>query len=311
VAAKKKKTPNPGNVTGLGMAGLATAPVGQAATPFTPRPAVLGAPPVGTYDPIIDYNAGAAQRGFNNTSNDAQTTFEQGKENYGIGLGDITRGRDRSLFDLGTSETRLNQDYGFQTSELGRNYGILGRQQAEGAAQRGVTSAGLLGKSAAVRSENQGREQGQLDLGHNRGLEDIGTQRTRVGEDFTRDKLGLDLGNARTFGGFNGEVINNPLTGAPQIGSLLTGVTRAGVENNAYQTAADQQRIGGAQSMGYVSPLLQSAHVGINGQMLNQGQVNQGVLVEGMIRDIAKREGRTVEDVARGVGIDPKTWQKI
>jgi hypothetical protein len=261
----KKKTTLPKPPTGIGTAGLfaPAKPTGAPVQKGVSQVSTLPDPPVGTYDPVIDYNAGAAQRGYNQTFNDAQTLFEQGQEDYGLGVKDLTRGRDRNLFDLDTSQTRLGQDYGFQTSELGRQFGILGRQQAEGAAQRGVTSAGLLGKSAQVRSENQGREQGQLDLQRDRGLQDIGTQRTRTGEDFDRGKLGLDLGNARQFGGFNGQAINNPLTGTPYFGSLLTGVTRAGAENNAYQTAAAGQRAEGAKAMGYISPLLLTGQPGI------------------------------------------------
>jgi len=242
-------------------------------------PNILPDPPVGTYDPAIDYNAGAANRGYSQTLNDAQTAYEQGQQDYGIGLGDLTRGRDRTLADLltgrdwgladnATGRDRLRQDYGLATENLGRQYGILGRQQAEGAAQRGITSAGLLGKSTQVRGANQARDQSSLNLSRDRGLADSQTQETRISrdysrgegrtnEDFTRGKLGLDIGNARTFGGFNGQTILNPLTGQPEFGSLLTGVTRAGGENTAFQTAASQQRAAGAQSMGYVSPLLQ------------------------------------------------------
>lgn len=219
-----------------------------------PGSAPLGPPPVGTYDPAIDYNASAADRGYEQTRDDAATAYEQGQQDYGLGVGDLTRGRDRSLADLLTGEGRLNQDYGFRTSENQRQYGILGRQQAEHAAQQGITSAGLLAKSQAVRGENQARDQGQLDLSHNRGLEDIGTSRTRVGEDFTRGKLGLDLGNARAFGGYGGNTISNPITGLPQVGSLLTSLTRAGTENNAYQTFSAGQRTSQAAANGYVPP---------------------------------------------------------
>lgn len=214
-----------------------------------------GPPPPGTYDPTIDYNAGAANRGLTANLNDAQTAFDQGQENYGLDLGDLTRGRDYSLADLLTSQTRLNQDYGFQSGELGRQFGILGRQQAEGAAQRGVTSAGLLGKSNQVRAQNQAREQSQLDLGHSRGLEDIGTQRGRTNTAFDQGKTRLDLGNSRQFGGFNGTLINNPLTGRPYTGSLATGTQRAFTENDAYQGALGTQRVVGAQANGYVAPL--------------------------------------------------------
>jgi hypothetical protein len=238
----------------FGKGGTGVVPPGKGVTrDLTP---VLGPPPVGSYDSALDYNAAAASRGLGQTQNDANTAYEQGQQDYTLGLGDLTRGRDDNLADLTTNETRLNQDYGFQTSELGRNYGILGRQQAEGAAQRGVTSAGLLGKSAMVRAGNQSREQGQLDLGHNRGLEDIGTNRVRVGTAFDQGKLRLDLGTSRQFGGFNGNQIVNPLTGKVEAGSLLTGTQRAAIENDAFQGGILGQKIQQAQQGGFISPLL-------------------------------------------------------
>lgn len=260
------------------------------------NPLSLPDPPVGTYDPAIDYNAQAADRGYNATVNDAQTQYEHGQQDYGLGLGDLTTGRDRSLADLLTGETRLNEDYGLQTKELGRQYGILGRQQAEHAAQQGVTSAGLLGKSAAVRAENQGRDQAGLNLTHDRGLADIATNRTRVGEDFTRGKLGLDLGNARQFGGFNDQTIINPLTGQPEIGSLLTGVKRAEFENDAFQKASSGQRAAGAQAMGYVSPLTQPIRhtngegtVYIGNTPLTPQQYQSGMFLDALLGSAKKK----------------------
>jgi hypothetical protein len=263
VAAKKKKTlPTP--PTGLGAAGLFTPAKGTGQSiKGVSQVSELPPPPVGTYDPIIDYNAGAAQRGYGQTLNDAQTLFEQGQEDYGLGLGDLTRGRDRALQDVGTSRTRANQDYWTNTNDLARQYGILGRQQAESAAQRGVTSAGLLGKSAQVRAANQAHDQQPINTANLRANEDFDMAQGRVGQDFDRSKLGLDLGNARQFGGFNGQVINNPLTGSPYFGSLLTSVTRAGAENNAYQAAAAGQRADQANAMGYISPLLLTGQPGI------------------------------------------------
>lgn len=271
-------------------------------------PLTLPPPPVGTYDPGIDYNAQASQRGYDYAAHDAQTAYEQGQQDYGLNLGDLTRqrdytlsdlltGRTRTFEDLDTSKTRLNQDYGFQTSELGRQYGILGRQQAERAAQQGITSQGLLRKSQQVRGENQKREQGQLDLSHNRGLEDIGTARTRVGEDYTTNvgrtntafqqgKTRLDLGNARTFGGFNGQTILNPLTGQPEFGSLLTSLTRAGAENAAYQGYSGTLRAQQAADMGYVSPLTQpdpKNPVSIGGQRVTPQMWQNGLLLDALL----------------------------
>lgn len=276
------------------------------------NPLTLPAPPVGTYDPSIDYNASAAQRGFDQTSNDAQTTFEQGQQDYNLNLGDLTRGKDWTLQDLNTSEFRLNEDYGLRSAENTRQYGILGRQQAEGAAQRGVTSAGLLGKSNQVRGENQGRDQAQINLGRDRGLQDVGRQRERTNETFNQNKTRLNLGNARQFGGFNGQTILNPLTGQPEFGSLITGVTRAGTENTSYQAAAGGQRAGQAAANGYVSPLLAPVGgVGIGRTPLTGQQYQSGMLAESMVRDIARRTGKPVDEVARGAGIDPNTWQRL
>jgi hypothetical protein len=110
--------------------------------------------------------------------------------------------------------------------------------------------------NAMVRAGNQSREQGQLDLGHNRGLEDIGTNRVRVGTAFDQGKLRLDLGNSRQFGGFNGNQIVNPLTGKVEAGSLLTGTQRAAIENDAFQGGILGQKIQQAQQGGFISPLL-------------------------------------------------------
>lgn len=257
MASTKKKPKIPAPPTGLGAAALSPLTANSTSIKGLSRDQIpLGPPPPGTYDPVLDYNAGAAQRGFTQTQNDAQTLFDQGQEDYGLSLGDLTRNTEWTRNDLYTSGQRLNEDYGLATAENQRQYGILGRQQAEGAAQRGVTSAGLLGKSAAVRAENQGRDQAKLDLSKNRGQQDLDTQWQRSGALFDRGKLGLDLGNARQFGGFNGALINNPLTGTPYTGSLATGVQRAFTENEAYQGGIAGQRIDQARAGGYISPLL-------------------------------------------------------
>jgi hypothetical protein len=196
------------------------------------RPSALPPPPVGTYDPSIDYNAGASQRGYDQFAGDAQTGFEQGQQDYGFGLGDLTTSRDRRIADLAA-----------QKADVQRQFGILGHQQADHAAQQGITSEGLLGRSAAIRAANEAHDVAPIDLAT-----------TRAGEDFTRGKTGLDLANARQFGGFNGQTILNPLTGKPEFGSLLTSLTRAGGENNAFQTASAGQRVAGAQANGYIAP---------------------------------------------------------
>jgi hypothetical protein len=256
VAKKKKRT---GPVKGL--------PAGSA--PLPP-------PPAGTYDPAIDYNAQAAQRGYENQREDAATLYQQGQEDYGLDLGDLTRsrdytladlltGRNRNITDLATSKARTLQDFDTSYRDVDRQYGILGRQQAESAAQHGITSQGLLHKSAKVRSDNKQLDQDQLTRSKNRAVEDIETNAGRVEQDygtntgrantaFDLGKTRLDLGLSRTFGGYGGNTILNPITGQPAVGSLLTSLARAGTENTLYQSFSDRQRAQQAADNGYLPP---------------------------------------------------------
>lgn len=228
------------------------------------NPLTLPVPPPGNYDSSIDYSSGAAKRGYQEFGDDAQTQYEQGQEDYQ---------NNKNL--LGLNVNRLNADYGTQTADLGHQYGILGHQQAEHAAQAGVTSAGLLAKSAAVRGANQAHDQTAIDLSHTRGLEDINNQRQQ-----------LDLQNARVFGGFNGSIFEDPYTHQPVAGSLLTSLQRAGIENNAYQGGLDQQKISQAQANGYISPLLGLQGTGssaIGRTPLTKQQWQQGLFLDALL----------------------------
>jgi hypothetical protein len=104
------------------------------------------------------------------------------------------------------------------------------------------------------------------------------------------------------------------LTGQPEFGSLITGVTRAGAENTAYQSAAGQQRAGQAAAGGYVSPLMSpvaGGSIAVGKTPLTGQGYESGLLIESMVRSSAQKTGKTVEQVAREIGVDPKTWQKV
>lgn len=256
------------------------------------HPPELPPPPRGTYDSALDYNADAANRGLLYTQNDAQTAYEQGQQNYGLNLGDLTQGRDRTLADILA-----------QKNDVTRGYGILGHQQAQGAAQRGITSAGLLGKGDTIRAANQAHDLAPLDLAA-----------TRANEDFTHGKTLLDLNNARQFGAFNGQNILNPLTGQPEFGKLFTDVTRAGYDNGAYQRGLLGQMSQEAKANGYVSPLLapNGAKYGYVGSTpLNAQQYQSGLGLEGMLRSSAKISGKSYEQLAREQGYDPVTLKRL
>lgn len=242
------------------------------------RPLPLGPPPVGTYDPAIDYNADASQRGFEQTRDDSSTAYEQGQQDYGLGLGDLTTGRDRRLQDITTSRFQAGEDLNAATNDLRDQFGILGRQQSERAAQQGIQSQGLLGQSAAVRAGNQAHGQSQLQGAYDRTLAGLLTDTTRTNEDFTRGKLGLDLGNARTFGGYGGNSIANPLTGQPAFGSLLTNLTRSGGENNAFQIFSGGQRASQAAANGYTPPTGILPTASATSDFLKRQKAKQGLI---------------------------------
>jgi hypothetical protein len=153
-------------------------------------------PPVGTYDPAVDYNASGSQRGYTQLANDAQTLFEQGTE-----------------------------DYGLQTADNKRQFGILGRQQDESAAQRGIMSQGLLAKSDAVRGENQQRQQSLLDTGFN-----------------------------RVFAGYQPLTAGQRPEAGPGAGSLLKSLSRGWIENDAFQNFSAGQRTSQAAANNYTPP---------------------------------------------------------
>lgn len=196
------------------------------------QPGLLPPPPVGTYDPAIDYNAGASQRGYGNTQDDAATAYEQGQEDYGVASRNLEGNWDRAVADL-------NQQIG----DVQRQYGILGHQQAGQAAQHGITSAGLLQLSAQKRAANQAHDIAPLQQGIN-----------RANQDYLANKQSLDLTNARTFGGYGGNTLLDPVTNQPVFGTLQTNLTRTGVENEKFQTASAAQRVFQAAANNYVAP---------------------------------------------------------
>ena len=205
-----------------------------------PRPTTLPPPPPGTYDPALDYQAGAANRGLTYQQNDAQTQFEQGTEDYNAASKNLLTNEQRTLADLLTQE-----------GDVRHNYTVLGHQQADAAAAHGITSAGLLALSASKRAANQAHDLAPLTLAE-----------SRTKEDYTTNKNALDAQYARTFGGFNGTTLTDPYTGQSVVGSLVTSLGRGGTENTFYQQGLLGQKVFQAQQGGYIAPSVQTDALG-------------------------------------------------
>jgi hypothetical protein len=165
----------------------------QAFTPWEPN----ASPPAGTYDPGLDAQSGAIDRGQLYSTQDLETAGSRAEQDYGVQQHQLTTGRDQSLADLLTGHTRAGEDYSTSSTRLGenhatnlesigRNYQRLGVSQAGAANQRGVATEGsTLAAAFRARQENQGIDTAAEQRTFDRGTQDLNTAHTREGEDYT------------------------------------------------------------------------------------------------------------------------------
>lgn len=174
--------------------------------PFTPfKPPAR--PPTGAYDPALDAQEGAANRGLADLAADigeGGRLRERAATDYGLGLGEIDR-------QAGYAGADLDR----QSSLVARQYGILQRAQGDQAASAGVEQGGTILAAAKMRAANQGIEQGAIDTNRTRLGENVDQQKgalgvayRRQGEDFTEQlaratrentQFDLDLGAERFY----------------------------------------------------------------------------------------------------------------
>lgn len=257
--------------------------------------------PAGSYDPTIDAQQGAVGRGLADQVYDFNTGQARNLTDYGVGQSQIQQGfdrgtqdlglqrqagqtsYDRALADLGLSSNRLTQDYETNTGRVGedyrtnvaaltRNYGQLADSQRQAGAKAGVLRGGALLQAAAKRATNQGIQQQGIDTGFqrtsqdlksslDRGTQDIGTQRSRLGEDWTTQQSALDLAGQRLGQDTafqRGQLdlslaptsADNPYGGRASQ-DAITGLTRAQREASAFGLDASTQRYTQAAAAGW------------------------------------------------------------
>ncbi len=203
--------------TPSGSAGDTGAVTAEDGTTFTP-------PPFMTYDPALDANLRATQRGlqdiqqdfkhqkridrqdFKQTKGDIQQEKQRGKQDIGR---DAARGRldfTQKREDIGKSAARGEQDFNVRLGNLVTNYGIKATGQMQAANAQGVADAGTLAAGAQARAENFVRDKAPLDLARERQQGDIATALTRTATDegqFEQDisrsttRLGQDIGRSK------------------------------------------------------------------------------------------------------------------
>lgn len=147
-------------------------------------------PPLGFYDPVLDANLGAANRGLFDTKQDVETQQGRLTSDYATGVSSINRGADRQLADIGTQRTQGQEDYQRNVADLHTAYDRLQSTQQQRMNASGLLYGGAALQAAEKRAANQQHDQGQLDTGFQRLTSGLDTATGRVNED-----RGLALGD--------------------------------------------------------------------------------------------------------------------
>lgn len=172
----------------------------------------LVGPPPFTFDPALEAQRRAAQRGLEDTEADIKKERKWGAKDYRQARRDITtqtkrsranltKQRDRDEENLGNRESdlqtdaqRSREDFQTRLNKIGRDFGDLAHRQAEAANASGVLDAGTSAAAAAARARNQAEAEQPIFTAQKRMEEDLvtalgrlATDRTQLGEDFDTD----------------------------------------------------------------------------------------------------------------------------
>lgn len=187
-------------------------PVRPRPHPGAPDPTGTGlvAPPSMSFDPALEAQRRAAQRGLEDTEADIKTKRHYADRDLGLALKGIRINTGRKRLDANTdyqrsttkladreAETRLDaerqgQDFQTRLADIGRQFSELGTRQGEAANAAGVSDAGTAAASAAARSQNQMRAEAPIHVAQGRLQEDLMTALDRIAE--SRGYLDQDHG---------------------------------------------------------------------------------------------------------------------
>ena len=95
----------------------------------------------------------------------------------------VERARGRGISDLTLAGARAGEDFDYAGRKLGREYGMLGSRQAQQINATHQIRGGALAASAAKRAGNQAFEFEPIQRTHSRQLQDITTKQGRLNED--------------------------------------------------------------------------------------------------------------------------------
>jgi hypothetical protein len=152
-------------------------------------------PPTGSYDPALDAQLRASERGLGDVRMDTATANTRALNDWTS----AKQGLDQDLH-------RGRQDLDWQVKLLDRSYQQLARRQGEGARAAGVLSGGIALQAAAKRAENLAIDRAPIEVNRSRLKEDWGTATSQLKTDYDRgvEDRTTGLGRAEREGEFFG-----------------------------------------------------------------------------------------------------------
>jgi hypothetical protein len=205
-----------GAAPGIGSGGTAFNPAQRVPTRPSPKPTTPTeiAPPFLSYDPSIEAQRRAAQRGLEDTEANVATKEHFAQTDLAHALAklktstvrsrqDINRTASRGLQTLGNQEqnelttgARAQADFNTSLANIARSFGQLGHRQAESANAAGTLDAGTQAASAAARAGNQRLAEAPINTARGREEEDLATALQRIGT--SRGQVTEDQGRSLT-----------------------------------------------------------------------------------------------------------------
>ena len=210
MATRKKKTP----VAERNLGRVAPVPSGWELEPppETGYESPLLEVPYGSYDPSIEAQRKAAERGLSDLREDSKTAGHWSKRDLKTSLGDIRRRRGRTVRDVRRSRRRENQKLDFRDTDLrqdaGRNrqdfatrlsgirrkFSRLAGTQQEARNAAGTLRGGTARAAAQKRAQNRALAEAPVNVAAGRMEEDLKTSLGRIR--VTRGQVNTDARRA-------------------------------------------------------------------------------------------------------------------
>lgn len=143
-------------------------------------------PPPGTYDPALEAQRRAGQRGLAQLLEDIGTANTRDSEDFAGAMAEMAKRKGRA-----------DEDFGVSLQNLQRRYATQGWNQGQSATVAGVAEGGTLAASAARRAENQGMDEQPIRRAHDRFGEDYQSSIDKANRDHARALADRELKRQR------------------------------------------------------------------------------------------------------------------